>query len=621
MAELRRIGDLGQGLFRFRGGAFKHFFAVKLHSICRAAQQLGTQLADLFPQLHGTLLSGLAGNVGGTGCIGTGVIGRGIGVGTKYRNVVQRAVQHFGGDLRQRGVTAGAHIRCTDDQRVESIIVQLEGRTAHVHAGNTGALHGHAHADGAHLAVAQITGRVFVLPVDHLPHLDKTAVQRTAGVHGTVVGRHHIALLHSVLQAQGKGVHVQLVGQLVHGRFHSKQALSRTVAAVGTGRHVVGIHHIADKAERFGLTVQRDGFVAGQAYGRGAVLAIGTGVGQRVQVDSLHDAILRGTQPDVHLHFVARRGGRLTFHPAENDLGGLFGFPGHKGGVYLADRCLLGTKAAAHPGLGNTHHGFGDVQGIGNVAPRMEHDLGGAEHVQPPISVNGTIGAEGLHHSLLAGLGVIHPVDDHVTASQHSVDISAAALVVGAEVPLVVGPYRAQGLPVVLRVHQNRVVLGGVEVHHRLQHLVLHLDELEGLVHALFVLTGHNGHHITHETDVAVDDQSVTGACLREGLACLGVAGRILRDILPGEDGFNAGNLLGHGRVDRPDHGVCMRRAQQLDDQAVLRDHIIHIDRLAGDQLHGVLFAERFVDRVHSAAASFCFFQSRKFRMPRSWPS
>ena len=123
MAELRRIGDLGQGLFRFRGGAFKHFFAVKLHSICRAAQQLGTQLADLFPQLHGTLLSGLAGNVGGTGCIGTGVIGRGIGVGTKYRNVVQRAVQHFGGDLRQRGVTAGAHIRCTDDQRVESIIV------------------------------------------------------------------------------------------------------------------------------------------------------------------------------------------------------------------------------------------------------------------------------------------------------------------------------------------------------------------------------------------------------------------------------------------------------------------------------------------------------------------
>ena len=261
------------------------------------------------------------------------------------------------------------------------------------------------------------------------------------------------------------------------------------------------------------------------------------------------------------------------------------------------------------------------MQGIGNVAPRMEHDLGGAEHVQPPISVNGTIGAEGFHHGLLAGLGVVNMVDHHIAPRQHCVDVSAAALVVGAEVPLVVGSHRAQGLPVVLRVHQNRVVLGGVEIHHRLQHLVLHLDELEGLVHALFVLAGHNGHHVPHKPHMAVNEQTVTGACLREGLACLGVAGRILWDILPGEDGFNARHLFGHGRVDRPDHGICMRRAQQLDDQAVLRDHIIHIDRLAGDQLHGVLFAERFVDRVHSAAASFCFFQSRKFRMPRSWPS
>ena len=45
------------------------------------------------------------------------------------------------------------------------------------------------------------------------------------------------------------------------------------------------------------LADQRDGFMSRKAHRRGAVLAIGTGVGQRVQVDSLHDAILRGTQP------------------------------------------------------------------------------------------------------------------------------------------------------------------------------------------------------------------------------------------------------------------------------------------------------------------------------------
>ena len=128
-------------------------------------------------------------------------------------------------------------------------------------------------------------------------------------------------------------------------------------------------------------------------------------------------------------------------------LEGFLGFPGHKGGVYLADRCLLGTKAAADAGLGNTHHGFGDVQGIGDVAPCMEHDLGGAEHVQPPISVNGTIGAEGFHHGLLAGLGVVNMVDHHIAPRQHCVDVSGAALIVGTQVALVVGSLPGTGPP------------------------------------------------------------------------------------------------------------------------------------------------------------------------------
>lgn len=51
-------------------GAFKHDLAVKLHSIRRAAQQLCAQFADLFPQLHGALLSGLAGDISCAGSIG-----------------------------------------------------------------------------------------------------------------------------------------------------------------------------------------------------------------------------------------------------------------------------------------------------------------------------------------------------------------------------------------------------------------------------------------------------------------------------------------------------------------------------------------------------------------------
>ena len=39
---------------------------------------------------------------------------------------------------------------------------------------------------------------------------------------------------------------------------------------------------------------------------------------------------------------------------------------------------------------------------------------------------------------------------------------------------------------------------------------------------------------------------------------------------------------------------------------------------LTGHKLHGILFAECFVDVFHSAPSCFAFFQARKFWMPRS---
>ena len=459
-----------------------------------------------------------------------------------------------------------------------------------------------------------------MLPVDHLAHLEHAPVQCAAGIYRAVIGGHHITLLHGVLQAQCNGVHVQLVCQLVDRRFHRKQTLRSTIAAVCTSRHMVSIYHIADKAEGLGLAVQRDGFVTRQTHSSGAMLTVSAGVGQSVQVDALHDAVSGSAQTDVHFHLMARRRSRLAFYAAEDELGRLFGHPRHKGRVHLADGGLFCTKAAADAGLGDTHHGLWNVQCIGDVAAGMEHDLGRAEHIQPPVSINGAIGAEGLHHSLLAGLGVVHMVDDHITSGQHSVNIAAAARIVGAEVALVVGTHGGKAFPVVLRVHKDGVILCGVEIQNSFQHLVVYFDKLERLIYALFIFTGYDSHHISHKADVAVDQQTVVGAGLRVGLAGLCVAAGILRHILPSEDGFDAGHLFGNSGVDAADDGVCMGRAQQLDDQAVLRDDIIHINRLAGDQLHRVFFAERFVDGFH-CAPSFCFFHARKFMMPRSWPS
>ena len=155
----------------------------------------------MFPQLHGALLSGLAGDIGGAGSIGAGIVGRRIRIRAKDGNIIQRAVQHLGGDLCQCGVAARAHIGCADHQGIEAVIIQLEGSAAHVHAGDTGALHGHTHTNGTDLAVAHIPGGVLVLPVNHLAHLEYAPVQCAAGIYSAVVGGHHIALLHGVLQA------------------------------------------------------------------------------------------------------------------------------------------------------------------------------------------------------------------------------------------------------------------------------------------------------------------------------------------------------------------------------------------------------------------------------------
>ena len=94
----------------------------------------------------------------------------------------------------------------------------------------------------------------------------------------------------------------------------------------------------------------------------------------------------------------------------------------------------------------------------------------------------------------------------------------------GAEVAFVVGSHRAQTGPVVLRMHQNWVVLGSVIVQHCFQNLIFHLDELESLIHALFVLTGHNGHHIAHKAHMAVNEQAVMRTGFRIGLASRGAS-------------------------------------------------------------------------------------------------
>ncbi len=348
------------------------------------------------------------------------------------------------------------------------------------------------------------------------------------------------------------------------------------------------------------------------------MLAVSAGVGEGVEVDAPDAAILVGTQTQVQFHLMAgsRRG--LALLPGKDNFRGFPGLPGHEGRIDFADGRLLGTKTTADAGLRHPHHGFGDVQGIGDDTPGVEHDLGGTEHIQAAVCINGAIGAEGLHHGLLTGFGVVNMVDDDIAVVQHRVDVAVAALIVGAEIALVVGSHGAEALPVLFRMDEDWVILGGVIIQYRFQHFILHFDEFQRFIDAFIIFTCHDGNHVAREAHMAVDEQAVIGAGLGVSLACLGVAAGILRHILPGKDGLDARHFFCHSGIDILHDSVGMGRTEQFDDKAVAGNKVIHIDRLTGHELHGIFFAKRFVDRVHLDASCFDFFQARKFWMPRS---
>ncbi len=168
-----------------------------------------------------------------------------------------------------------------------------------------------------------------------------------------------------------------------------------------------------------------------------------------------------------------------------------------------------------------------------------------------PVGVDLAVGAEGFHHRLLACLRVIHVVDNNIAVREDRINITVAAFIVRTQVALVIRADRRKALPVVLRMHEHRIVLCGVEIEHRLEHLVLHLTSFIALINAFFVRTGKDGNHITDKAHMTVDNKAVIRTGLRISLTGLRIAAAVLIDVLPGEDGLHAGDFHRGGLVDR----------------------------------------------------------------------
>ncbi len=189
--------------------------------------------------------------------------------------------------------------------------LQFQRDTADIHSGDGRPLHGDRASYRSDGVVIKAHQRILFVPSGHLLYPQQTAVQRRAGVHLAKVGRHHLLFLRCILKPQTDRIPPQLFRQLIDRRLHRKNSLRRSVSAVRTGRHDVGVDGIRAEAKAF-CPVQRDGFMAGQTDRRRPVFSVRTGVGQRVQVDGPDFSILRSSEADLHLHLMARGRCRLT---------------------------------------------------------------------------------------------------------------------------------------------------------------------------------------------------------------------------------------------------------------------------------------------------------------------
>ena len=509
--HLRLVADLFER-DRFAVVNAAHALALE-HDVLRlAAEHPGRDRADALFELGAGFLHRFAGHIGRRGRIRARIIRRSVGVRAEHGDVVHAAVQALGGHLGQDRVAAGAHVRRADDQVIGAVLAQLDRRRTDVDARNAGPLHRHGHARGAHLAVAHVAHRVFFIPVENAAAVLHAAVQRAGVGHLAVIGGHRHALAHHVFVAQHSRVHVQLFGQLVDDGLQRIDALGRAVAAVSPGRLVVRVHNvIAEPVRLQPARVQRDGLVARKPDRRRPVLAVSAGVGKRVQVDAADAPVVVRAQADAHLHLVARRTGDLRLLARVDQLGGPPGLHGHKRRVHLAHGGLLGAETAADARFFHADAALGQAQRLRQDAPHMEHDLGRGNNMQPPVAVQLGIGAEGLHHRLVEGPGVVGTVQHDIAAGQHGFHIAVAVDFAGDKVAAVVAAHRAGRVPVLLGVDQNGVVLGGAEIEHRLEHFVFDLDKAHRLERGFLGLGGDDGHRVARKPHMAVQNQPVIG--------------------------------------------------------------------------------------------------------------
>ena len=296
--------------------------------------------------------------------------------------------------------------------------------------------------------------------------------------------------------------------------------------------------------------------MSGETHRRPAVLAVRARVRQRRHVERTDAPVVVRAEANLDFHLMARRTAGLGLFSREDAHRGAARLHRDERGVHLAYRSLLRAETASDARLFHANAALRDAQSMGQDAADVEHDLRGRDHMQAPVTVELGVRAEGLHHGLVEGLRVVSALQNNVAVGEHRLDVAVGVSGRAHEVALAVSAQVAEHMPVVLGVHEGGIVLSSAEIQHGIEHVVGYLDARKCRLGRLLVFRSHDRHHVAHVAHMAIDDQTVVGACLRIGLPR--VAEALPWHVFPGEHVHHAGDLLRLRRVDVLHHGVGM---------------------------------------------------------------
>ena len=353
-----------------------------------------------------------------------------------------------------------------------------------------------------------------------------------------------------------------MCGKFVDRALDGEAGLAEPVAAEGAGRRRVRVHHLGVHP-LVGATVHADRGRAGVIEHAAAMIAVGAGVGQHVDRQSLKHAACVAAGAHARAHGMTMRRGRDRLRARELECAGASGAQRRQHHDILDQHLLLGAETAADPAGNHADALARDREQPCQRIARQERHLRAGAHHDRAVRVDRGQRTMRLERRVMQALGVVFGLDHVRAARECCLDIADTRMEGGQDVARRLLDARIR----VLVVHHRRAGRArGLGVGHRRQNLPRDRQRPRARLRCRRRLGDHGGHALPDMPRAIVEDRGVVGI-VSPILVARGGEQPMLADVVMREHAHDARHGERRRAVDAEDACMGVRRAHQPDVQ------------------------------------------------------